>query len=752
MLYYTLCTKIERGSKMRNQSNKTNPQSKAKIRASLTFRMNVLFFCIFILFSALIFRLGYLQIVKGEEYVRLLARTEEVRVNTSVPRGRIFDRYGRILVDNHPENAITYTRMQTTKTAELIEIATELAKLIDQPTKRVTQRDKLDFWIIKNREKAVAKVPQSEITEMRLANEEMDENELNAQVDNLIRDRITEEELAELTEFDMEVLAIFREMSSGYYLSPQIIKNENVTAEEFARVSERLADLPGVNTTTDWKRVRLSPLSILGRTTVPSKGIPKSKLYYYLARDYSRNDRVGESYFEASYEELLQGEKSVVKNVTNKKGQVVETITTYEGEPGKDLVSTIDIELQTEAEKIVEKYLLQMKASGASKLLDRAFLVVMNPNTGELLSVVGKRIAKDEETGQTYLADYSYGTFTTAYEAGSTVKAATILSAYKEGVIQPNTTMVDEPIYLIGDTKSSVFNRSGRVAINELTALERSSNVYMFKLAMAIGGLNYYPYMPLNFKEGTLQTMRNNYAQFGLGIPTGIDLPGETAGFQGEMDTTAKILNLAIGQFDTYTPMQLAQYISTIANGGYRVQPHMLKEIRNPSEDGETLGPLVQEFETKVLNTLPNSEQEIEYVKEGLRRVYFGSAGSAAKAFLGAEFTGAGKTGTAEVDYYDVQREYWGTKTINLTHVGFAPFENPEIAYSVVIPWATTNLENYRSINNLIAREVVDKYFELKKKYAGEGRYDDTVKQPILPAFTEDMLGEDEVDPTQTNE
>ena len=90
--------------------NKRNQKPKAKQRASLTFRMNVLFFSIFMLFSVLVFRLGYLQIVKGEDYVRKLALTEEVRVNTSVPRGRIYDRNGRILVDNEPENAITYTK------------------------------------------------------------------------------------------------------------------------------------------------------------------------------------------------------------------------------------------------------------------------------------------------------------------------------------------------------------------------------------------------------------------------------------------------------------------------------------------------------------------------------------------------------------------------------------------------------------------------------------------------------------------
>lgn len=724
--------------------NRTS-KSKAKHRANLSFRMNVLFFSIFILFSTLIFRLGYLQIVKGEDYVNAIARTEEVRVNTSVPRGRIYDRYGRILVDNQAENAITYTKMPSTKQQEMLEIAKKLAAMIEQPTDRVTIRDKKDFWILLNQEEAMAKVTQAEMEAYKKENENLEQTEINAEQDRRIRERITDEELAQLTDFDLEVLAIYREMTSGYNLSPQIIKSEGVTAEEFALVSEHLDELPGVNTTTDWKRVRLSTLGILGRTTVPSKGIPKNKLNYYLARDYSRNDRVGESYFEAQYEEILQGEKSVVKNVTNKKGEVVETKTTYSGEPGKDLISTLDIELQAEAERVVEKYLLELKGLGSSSLLDRAFFVMMNPNTGELLSVVGKKIETDPETGETYIADYSYGTFTTSYEVGSSIKAATVLMGYSEDVIDVNTTLIDQPIKLLNtESKSSIFNRNGRIAMNELTALERSSNSYMFQIALGIGGTSYYYDMPLKLRDGTLQTMRNGYAQFGLGVQTGIDLPGETAGYQGILDNPGKILNLAIGQFDTYTPMQLVQYISTIANGGYRVQPRMLKEIRKPSEDGETFGPLVEEIQPTILNRISNTEEEINQVKEGLRRVYVGSQGTARGAFANAPYEAAGKTGTAEVVYYGPQKDKYGTHTTTLTHVGFAPYDNPEVAYAVVIPWVTTNFERSLTQNNKIAREILDYYFELKEKYAENGISESSSTQQILPAFSEDKLNEDE--------
>ena len=103
---------------MKKQVRKAD-QAKIRQRKHIAFRMNFLFFSIFILFSLLIFRLGYLQIVKGEDYVRALERTEEIAVNTSVPRGRIFDRKGTVLVDNDPKNAITYTKMTSTTSREM---------------------------------------------------------------------------------------------------------------------------------------------------------------------------------------------------------------------------------------------------------------------------------------------------------------------------------------------------------------------------------------------------------------------------------------------------------------------------------------------------------------------------------------------------------------------------------------------------------------------------------------------------------
>lgn len=728
-----------------SQPNKRRvSQAKSKLKSHTVFRMNVLFFSIFILFSMLILRLGYLQIVKGEDYARALARTEEVPVNTSVPRGRMFDSEGRILVDNDPVNAITYTAMQTTKRADMLETARELAKLIEKDDKRVTDRDKRDFYILLNTEEATAKVTDEE--RKAIQNEDITEKEKQRKLDTLIREKITDEELASLTPEDIETLAIFREMTSGYALSPQIIKNEDVSPEEFARVSERLTDpkLKGVNTITDWKRVKTSDLTILGSTTTPEQGIPSSDLEYYLARDYSRNDRVGTSFLELQYEDVLQGQKSVVKNITDGRGRVIDTVPADEGKPGKDIMLTIDSELHSALEDIVVKNLLELKALPNSQLVRDAYLVMMDPRTGEILSMIGKRIDKDEN-GKTVVRDQSYAAATAAYEAGSAVKGATLLTGYAQGAVNMNEVLIDEPLK-IKETplKRSIFNKTlfNRLPMSDLKAIERSSNVYMFKIALEIANETYAYEEPINIPSGSFDIMRNSFAQFGLGTKTGIDLPFEGTGYKGASNVGGNLLDFSIGQFDTYTPLQLAQYVSTIANNGYRMEPHLVKEIRGASTDGQNLGPVETVIEPKILNRISNPQEEIDHLKKGMRNVYVGSQGSARAYFHDTEYTAAGKTGTAEIKYYnDKESPYYTKPSLTTSHVGFAPFDNPEVAYAVMVPYITTNTSVVPPTSNLIARQALDKYFELREKKSEES------PSVIKPPYSDEVIEEGEEEP-----
>ncbi|WP_338754791.1 penicillin-binding protein 2 [Bacillus sp. FJAT-52991] len=696
-----------------------------------------MFFVVFLLFSLLIFRLGIVQIVQGEDYQRKIERTEDVTVNASVPRGKIYDRDGKVVVDNVPQNAITYTRSKGATQEEMLKTATKLAKLIDKETDQVTERDKKDFWLMKNPEKGKDKITEKEWKQYK-------ENEIDeTKIYQMEVDRVTEEDLKELTAEELEILAIYREFTTGYAMTPQIVKNKNVTEEEYAVVSENLDSLPGVNTTTDWERFYVydnTLKTVIGNISSSKEGLPKEMVDYYTSRGYSRNDRVGKSYIEYQYEDVLRGQKTKVKNVTDKSGNVLDSEVIREGQRGNDLVLTIDMELQQAVDKIVEEELRKEKSLYGRHLLDRAFVTMMDPNTGEILAMSGKKLETNED-GKTEMLDFSLGNMTTSYTMGSAVKGATVLTGFMTGVNEPGDYIVDEPLKFKGTnkTKSSAFNRHGAVAVDEKTALMRSSNVYMFKTAIEIAGGKYIPNssLKLNLEEG-FATMRNHFAQFGLGVPTGIDLPNEQTGFQGKINLSepGKILDFAIGQFDTYTPLQLAQYVSTIANGGYRMKPYIVKEVREPHTEANKLGPVAKETQPEVLNRLDATPNEIQSVQDGFRLVMNGSKGTARRYFASAPYNPAGKTGTAEGVYDGPKREQYlenGQElpmTWNVTLVGYAPYDNPEVAFSVVVPWVYEG-KGKSSINNVIGRRILDEYFKLKEERMKNETSDVVVEQDI---------------------
>ncbi|WP_082087828.1 peptidoglycan D,D-transpeptidase FtsI family protein [Domibacillus indicus] len=695
--------------------------------------MNMLFFVVFLLFSALIFRLGIVQIVQGEDYQRKIERTEDVTVNTSVPRGKIYDRDGQIVVDNVPQNAITYTRSSSPDTEEMMETAEKLAGLIEKETDQVTERDMKDFWIGKHEEKAKAKITEAEWAAYE--NDELTEDKIY----DLQLERITEKDLSELTDAELEVLAIYREFTAGYAQTPQIVKNENVTDVEYAVVSENLSSLPGVNTTTDWERSYAydnTLKTVLGNISSSKEGLPKEMVDYYLARDYSRNDRVGKSYLEYQYEDILRGQKTKVKNITDKSGNVLDSETITEGRRGKDLVLTIDMDLQTAVEQIIEEELRKAK-SGYHPFLDRAFVTMMDPNTGEILAMAGKKYEVVDGRGKIF--DFALGNMTTSYAMGSAVKGATILTGYMTGVNKPGELILDEPLKFAGtNPKSSWFNRGGAMSISDTYALMRSSNVYMFKTAMEIGGTRYVKNGGLKINDEAFPTMRNYFSQFGLGVKTGIDLPNEQAGYKGYVDQPGKILDFAIGQFDTYTPLQLAQYVSTIANGGYRMQPHIVKEIREPVSETNTIGPVAEEIEPTVLNTLPLEPGWIEQVQEGFRLVAQASQGTASSYFKDAPYKMAAKTGTAE-GVYDgpLKEKNKNEMTWNVTLVGYAPYDNPEVAMAVVVPWAYEDSSSSIPINHYIGRRAMDKYFELKEEKLKKKSAEAVIDQEIVTKTNE---------------
>lgn len=662
-----------------------------------------------------------MQIVNGEDYKREVDRKENVTVKIAMPRGEILDRNGKLIVGNKPSNAITFTRAQNSKTEEMLKIAEKLAIFIKKDSKEdlkaITERDKKDYWMIKHPNEAEAKITVADKKKLK------HDEHYDTKIYQLTLDRITSKEVNSFTKQELEVLAIYREMSSGYPLTPQIIKKD-ATTKEVAMISENLDSLPGVDTTIDWDRYNLykdtegneTLDSVIGKVSSSKEGLPKDSIDYYLARGYSRNDRVGKSYIENQYEDVLQGQKEKIKNIIDKNGNILESEVVQEGKRGDDLILSIDIDLQREIEKIIAEKI--GKARIGEPYLDRTFVTVMNPYSGEVLSMAGKQFEQNKKTGKTEVNDFALGNITTSYEMGSVVKGATVLTGYQTGAIVPGEVLNDRPLKFLGTNAKKSWNKTGFGPINDLYALKRSSNGYMFLTAMKLGGQQtYIPNGLLSIdKVSAIETFRYNFSQFGLGVRTGIDLPGEHSGYGGGQipPESGKVLDYAIGQYDTYTPLQIVQYISTIANGGYRIQPHIAKEVREPNQANE-LGPIIQEMKPKVYNKIDMKEEWIKRVQLGFKQVVNEPLGTG-YGIKNKEYKIAGKTGTAQALYNGPLPHSQGLMLWNITFGGYAPYDHPEIAVSVTVPWLRTDQSH---VNLEIANDVFKAYFELKEK-----RYD----------------------------
>ena len=676
---------------------------KKKKKSHIPFRLNLLFLIVFFSFIALISRLAYIQLVKGDEFVALVQRTETTTAKKSVPRGSIYDSQGRILVGNKPKLAINYTRPADVKASTMLETAKKLTTLISVDASELKERDLKDYWVATNPDKVDSLLTAEE--KKRIAKENLSTSKTyEMQLEHIPADELN------YSDAEKQVIAIFTKMNSAYALSTVTLKNEGVTEQEVAKISERLGELRGVDVDSDWDREY--PMgdmlkTILGTVSSEKTGLPSDKVKSLLAQGYSLNDRVGTSYLEEQYETVLSGTKTVVKSQTNTKGEVVNTTETYPGKGGSNLVLTIDTEFQKKIEEIAKKSVEEMTDPAA----DRVYIVVMNPKNGDILGITGKKKKFDENFHSTGVEDDALGAINNSFGMGSVVKPATVLSGYMDGAITlEDNTIVDEPIeFEASKPKSSWFNRNGKMELTDLDALERSSNVYMIKLAMKMGGQTTYEKGGrLNINLSLFDKLREYYAQFGLGVRTGIDLPNEGKGYNGGTADAFSALDFAFGQFDLYTPLQLAQYMSTIANGGTRIAPRLVKEIHETSPSGG-IGNLEDVVPTKIMNSIQVSKEILDHIKEGLYRVTHGENGTSAMTFRTYSPQVAGKTGTTEAFYSGPNPAYTNEAVENSSFISYAPNDNPEIVVAVVAPYFKDGSPSDYAAK--VAKQVYDAYF-----------------------------------------
>ena len=699
-----------------------------KKKSHIPFRLNLLFFIVFFSFMALIGRLAYVQLIKGDDFVALVKRTETSTAKKAVPRGSIYDSKGKVLVGNKPKLAINFTRSSDATATSMLEIAKKLTEFITVDTSKLRDRDLKDYWFATHPNEASKLLTSEEkkrITKEGLSNTKTYEMQLAHITDDLI----------DYSESERQVIAIFTKMNSAYALSTVTIKNDSVTEQEVARISERLGELKGIDIDSDWDREY--PMgdmlkTILGSVSSETTGLPSTKVRSLLTQGYSLNDRVGTSYLEEQYESVLSGTKTVIQSQTNNRGEVVKHEERYGGKAGSNLVMTIDTEFQKKIEDIVTKAVEGLTDSTA----DRVYVVAMNPKSGDILGITGKKKKYNDNYFVTGIEDDALGAINGAFGMGSAVKAATVLSGYMDGVITPeDNTIVDEPIeFEASEPKSSYFNRNGSIPLTDLDALERSSNVYMIKLVMRMGGqYEYKKGGKLNINLSVFDKLREYYAQFGLGVRTGIDLPNEGKGYNGGTGAAFSALDFSFGQFDLYTPLQLAQYMSTVANGGTRIAPRLVKEIHSTGKDGG-IGELETVIPTKIMNSIQVERSLIDHIKEGLYRVTHGSNGTSAYTFRNYTPSVSGKTGTVEA-FYGGPLPHFSQKAVeNSTFASYAPSDNPEIVVAVVAPYFSNGIPVDFAAG--ITKQVYDAYFhqESAPTSTTNGQTQQTANRQVQPA------------------
>jgi len=648
---------------------------------------------LFIIISGSLFKI---MIIDNEYYQKELANLTEVIVyGQSSPRGRIYDRNYNVLVDNKAVPIIYYKKPDDITVSEEIKLAYHISNYINIDNSKLSLTNLKEFWIADNPSLAKGKITDDEWN--KLQNRRLTSTDIYY----LQISRITEEDLSVYGEIDKDAAYIYYLMNKGYFYEEKTIKKDDISDQEYAYIAENIDSLKGFDVKYSWERVY--PYGDTFRTILGNiSSITKEDKDYYVTRGYSLDELVGVSYLERQYEELLRGEKA-----TYRVGDNDELFLISEGSRGNDIVLTIDINLQIDVEKILEEEMLIAKRGGSTEYYNHSFAIIQKPNSGEILAMSGKQVIY--KNGKYEIYDYTPGIVTSPMTVGSIIKGASMYVGYTNDAISIGEYQTDECIKIYSVPRKCSWTNLGY--INDIEALKQSSNVYQFKIAMKIANFNYSYNKRFEISNNVFDIYRDTFNEFGLGVKTGIDLPVESIGNIGKNDSPDLLLNFAIGQYDTYTTMQLSQYMNTIASDGKRYVPHLLKEVYS-SKEGNELGKLKYEFEEKILNTIENTNY-IKRIQDGFKAVLdYGGTGYYSMGWIAKP---AGKTGTSE-SFLDTDGDgVIDTETISKTFSGFAPYDNPKMTLTVTSPDLINpnSKSGYISYaNDRISRRISVIYFE----------------------------------------
>ena len=664
------------------------------------YRFMILKIVMAVMVVAIFARLFELQIIDGRKYLETANARLSTSVTTKAPRGDILDCYGNPLVGNKVGYSVVI-RKSDIDNDELNNVISKVVEIL------YTTGSSIDDSL-----------PISETTPYSFTFEDKNNSgstddekeqwfESNKYIDKYINSSMSADDVMYTYQsiygvsgslYDEHIRRIigvrYEADVNGYSASTPVTIATDIDISAVTQLKELRDYLPGIDISEDYVRTYNYPglaTHILGRVGK----ISSEEYEANSSKGYGINDIIGKQGIERWAEEYLRGKDGMKGTSTNIDGEDVELIEEVDPVPGNYIMLTIDKDLQETLEKSLES---KIKSIGND--CNAGAAVVLDVNTGDCLAMASYPtydMSRFDEDYASLIENKSNPMINRAvsglYSPGSTFKPLAAIAGVQTNNLSLNETIECTGVYRYFEGYQPVCwiwseNHLTHGKQNLTEAIENSCNVFFYELGRRLG----------------IDKLDEYAKKFGLGEYTGIELTEEASGHMASPEYKAEVvedvvsrdwfdgdtIQAAIGQsYSLFTPVQLANYCATLANGGTRYKVNLIKSIRS-SVDGS----LVEEFKPQVEEEIDISEEALQMIHDGMKKVV--DEGSASSIFEGYPIQVGGKTGTAQL----------GSGSNNAIFMAFAPFDDPKIAVAVVLE------HGVRGTNaGQVARDVFDAYF-----------------------------------------
>lgn len=664
-----------------------------KLKKSTCIRYFVIYAFTAVFFLLILTSLFFLQVKDGKQYRSMSDARLSLSVPIAAPRGEITDRYGRPFVTNRIGYFVVIQKINETL-EERNRSVLNLCKLLTEQGSVAAYQDELPISFDSPfRFRFSTDGSQQEQENRFKAENGFDETDTAADVLNNLCKKFEIDEGCTSEEKRLIAGVRFGMKKNGFSVTTPYTVLEDADIETVTKVKEHADLFPNVAVYERPVREYLYPETathILGRV-----GKISSDEYERLKNEgYGRNDNIGKQGVEKAFEQYLRGTNGVSGAERNIDGRTVRFVQSKDTVPGNSVMLTLDLDLQIAAEQTLKETAEETKSSSSSE--NGGAIVAIDVNSGEILAAASYptyNAAKFSENYREMAEDSSAPMFNRAfaglYEPGSTFKPIAAVAAIDSGALSPNEKIETkgEYHYLDSTFKCNIFRTKGtnHGTINVSEAIGVSCNYFFYEVGRRTG----------------IEKIAETAEKFGLGDLTGAELLGEEA--KGNIATPENrknnggkwypgdVLQAAIGQSDNlFSPLALANYAATLANGGTNYKTRLLKAVKSTAD-----ARIIKSASPEIRQTADVSKEALTAVKDGMLKVTE-PGGTAYSVFSNFPVAVAGKTGSAQV--------HGGT---NGLFIGYAPAEDPQIAVSVVLENSDSGIKAAKA-----AREVLASYFE----------------------------------------